>query len=294
MTPPFGTVTIQGVGLIGGSIGQALRERGLAERVVGLGRDPRRLERAVALGAIDTYSIDPEQVLPTSSVVVVCSPVSAIAAQVRVAAELTPDDALVTDAGSTKRRIVESLVDHQGALRKFVPAHPIAGSERSGAEHARGNLFENCTCVLTPPAETPKSAVERAALFWSRLGCRVTRLTPAQHDEMLAWVSHGPHVLAAALARRTPHAAHRFAGGAFRDGSRVAASDPALWAAIFLENPDAVLATVDAYLDDMGEFRRLLASRDQAGLLDWWRQARQSRLAFESRSSTNSYHQGGE
>jgi prephenate dehydrogenase len=294
MAASLGTVTIQGVGLIGGSIGRTLRKRGLAERVVGLGRDRTRLERAIALGAVDSISVEPERVLPGSSLVVVCSPVSAIADQMKAAADLTPPDAVVTDAGSTKRRIAESLLQHSNAVRKCVPAHPIAGSEKSGVDHADPELFAGSTCVLTPMQATPAHAVERVSDFWTQLGCRVARLSPAEHDEMLAWVSHGPHVLAAALARCTPRLAHRFGGGAFRDVSRVAASDPDLWTAIFLENPDAVLATIDAYLDDMGDFRRLLASADHEGLRHWWRKARQARLAFESSTPMNPDHHGGD
>jgi hypothetical protein len=162
--------------------------------------------------------------------------VTQIAADVHRAAACGPEDVLVTDAGSTKRRIVEVVESNPRSRSVFVGGHPLAGSERQGVAHAQEELFEGRVCVLTPTAATPPDRLQRARGFWRALGCRVVELDPVAHDEALALTSHLPHVLAAALAAAVPGDALRLAAGAFRDGTRVAASDAALWTAIFLEN----------------------------------------------------------
>jgi prephenate dehydrogenase len=276
----FGTVAIVGVGLIGGSVGHALRRRGLARRVVGLGRDTGRLDLARRLGALDAAETDPRRAFGEAEVVVVCTPVGRIADDVGQAARLGPPDLLVTDAGSTKRRIVERVAADARAAAVFVGAHPIAGSERSGVEHARADLFEGSACVLTPTPRTPESATTRAEQFWSALGCRVVRLDADAHDRALALASHLPHALAAALAGSVPTSAHALAAGAFRDGTRVAAADPDLWTQIFLENQAPVLDALDRLSKQLDAFRRLLAGGDAEGLSCWWGEARTRRLAF--------------
>ncbi len=217
------TVAIIGVGLIGGSLGLALRSGGLASRVVGVGRDLGTLEQARASGAIDTATTDLAEAVADAAVVVVCTPVSRIPHDVRRVAEAAPADALVTDAGSTKRQIVETVEGHPTAADVFVGAHPIAGSERSGAAHARSGLFRGRVCVLTPTPRTPSDRLERARRFWGGLGCRVLEMSPIEHDEVLAYTSHLPHALAAALALSVPAEWLALAAGAYRDGTRVAA-----------------------------------------------------------------------
>jgi prephenate dehydrogenase len=162
--------------------------------------------------------------------------VTLIAADARRAAEGGPEDVLVTDAGSTKRRIVAEVEAHPRALAAFVGAHPIAGSERKGVAHARADLFEGRVCVLTPTARTPPERRDRARRFWELLGCRTLEMAPDDHDAALARTSHLPHAVAAALAAAVPAELLALAAGAYRDGTRVAGSDPDLWAGIFLEN----------------------------------------------------------
>lgn len=274
------TVAIIGVGLIGGSIGLALRAKGGAARVVGIGRDASRLEEAVRLGAIDAYETDLARGVAGAEVAVVCTPVTRIVEDILAAARAGPDSILVTDAGSTKARIVEGVERDPRGRACFVGAHPIAGSEKQGAAAARADLFEGRSCVLTPTSSTPPDRLERARSFWSGLGCRVFEVDPVGHDERLALTSHLPHAVAAALAASIPPELLPLAAGAYRDGTRVAEADAALWAAIFLENRGPLLEALDRFGARLAEFRARVEADDPAGLVDWWNAARENRRRF--------------
>ncbi len=225
---PFGTVAILGVGLIGGSIGMALRSRGLASEVIGVGRNAGSLEEAVKRGAIDRGTTDLLDGIANAEVVVVCTPVNRVVEDVRQCAEAAEPNVLITDAGSSKRQIVEALERQPCSASVYVGAHPIAGSERRGVSHARADLFDGRPCVLTPTSRTPPDRLRRAAAFWSSIGCRVLEMGPAEHDEVLAYTSHLPHALAGALASAVPAQWLPLSAGAFRDGTRVAAADTGL------------------------------------------------------------------
>lgn len=284
MPERLGTVAIIGVGLIGGSIGMALRARGEAGRIVGIGRDPARLEEAQRLGAIDAATTDAARGVAEADVVVVCTPVDRISADVIHAAHAAGRDTLLTDAGSTKRAIVEAAEGDDATRSKFVAAHPIAGSERSGVAHARPDLFEGRACILTPTVRTPPDRLDRARGFWSAVGCRVFELDPATHDIHLARTSHLPHAMAAALASLVGPDLVPLAAGAYRDASRVAGADPALWAPIFLANRDALLDALDALAGSLSEFRAALERGDEPALRAWWEAARQNRFAFDAQN----------
>ena len=277
-------VAIVGVGLIGGSIGLALRARGLAERIIGIGRDEARLAEAIQLGAIDTATTDPARGVVDVDVVVICTPVTQIAADVRHAAEHGPEEVLITDAGSTKRRIVEAVERDPRACAMFVGGHPIAGSERRGVAHADANLFEGRACVLTPTGRTRIERLHRARSFWGRLGCRMIEMTPAAHDDALARTSHLPHAVAAALATSIPPEAIPMAGGAYRDGTRVAGSNAELWTAIFLENRAPILDALGTFQDQLLAFKRALMACDVNAIRLWWEAARAHRALFEAQN----------
>jgi prephenate dehydrogenase len=273
----LGTVAIIGVGLIGGSIGLALRTKGLAGRVVGIGRDASRLEEAKRLGAIDVYETELSRGVADAEVAVVCTPVTRIVEDILEAARFGPASILVTDAGSTKARIVEGVERDPKGRACFVGAHPIAGSERQGAAYARADLFEGRSCVLTPTELTPLDRLERARGFWSGLGCRLFEVDPPGHDDRLALTSHLPHVVASALAASVPTDLLPFAAGAYRDGTRVADANAALWAGIFLENRQPVLDALDEFESHLAQFRAALEANDQARLIAWWNVARTHR-----------------
>jgi prephenate dehydrogenase len=277
----FGTVTILGVGLIGGSIGLALRSRGLATEVIGVGRHAASLGEAVQRGAIDRGTTDLRDGIGAAEVVVVCTPVDRVAEDVRRCAESATPGVLITDAGSSKRQIVEALERQPRCAAVYVGAHPVAGSERRGVAHARADLFDGRPCVLTPTTKTPADRIRRARKFWSSLGCRVLEMGPAEHDEVLAYTSHLPHALAGALASAVPADWLPLAAGAFRDGTRVAAADTGLWTAIFRDNRGPLLKALDSLRERLASFQYALMTDDEDAIRRWWDEGRLRRDLFE-------------
>ncbi len=253
----------------------------MASRVVGIGRDRDRLEQARILGAIDDLATDWATGLADADVIVVCTPVDRIAQDVIAAGQVRPDCPLITDAGSTKLTLVETIDDSSPRSLRFVGAHPIAGSEQSGVAHARPNLFLDRTCVLTPTERTPLAALERAREFWTAVGCRLIEMSPAEHDRALARTSHLPHVVASVLAAGVPPEWLPLAAGAFRDGTRVAAADPDLWSAILLQNRSELAGSVRDLVADLGRFLQVLAVGDPAQLRDWWLPGQDRRRQFD-------------
>jgi prephenate dehydrogenase len=278
----LGTVAIIGVGLIGGSIGLAVRARRLASEVVGVGREPFTLDQAVRMGAIDHGTTDLSAGVAGAEVVVVCTPVSRIAEDVARAAESAPSHVLVTDVGSSKRQIIEAVERLPRAAAVFVGAHPLAGSERSGVHHARADLLDGRVCVLTPTPRTRLERTHRALAFWTALGCRVLELGPAEHDEILAYTSHLPHALAGALASSVPAEWLPLAAGAYRDGTRVAAADTGLWTAIFRDNRGPLLKALGTLQEYLDAFKYALMHDDEEALRSWWGQAQRRRHLFEA------------
>ncbi|HVK12331.1 MAG TPA: prephenate dehydrogenase [Gemmataceae bacterium] len=257
----FDSLAIVGVGLIGGSVGLAAKARGAARHVVGIGRNAESLERAKTLGAIDEFTTDLVGVR-SADLVVVCSPVDLIAKQVLDAARHAKPGAIFTDAGSTKANIVRDVDRELPGGVRFVGTHPLAGSEKQGADNARADLFAGRVCVLTPSAKTDPAAAERVHLFWQTLGMVVKRLTPEEHDLALATTSHLPHFVAALLAGSLPEQWRAFTATGFRDTTRIAAGDPGLWTAIARENAVALAYTLDQFAGRLHELRTAVLNQD--------------------------------
>jgi cyclohexadieny/prephenate dehydrogenase len=258
----FDSLTIVGVGLIGGSVGLAAKARATTRHVIGVGRTLDTLAKAKALGTIDEFTTDLAAGVRSADIVVFCSPVDRIAKQAVEAAPSAKPGALFTDGGSTKATIVRDLDDALPGHVHFVGAHPLAGSEKQGAENARADLFDDRVCVLTPTARTDPAALERVSLFWQSLGCIVKRLTPEQHDLALATTSHLPHFVAALLAGQLPDAWRPFTATGFRDTTRIASGDPALWTAIARENALALAHAVDQFGNRLVEVREAILQGD--------------------------------
>lgn len=277
----YGTVAIVGVGLIGGSIGLALRQRGLSDEVVGIGRRAESLDLARHAGAVTRTTVDLAEGVAQAELVVVCTPVEQIVPLVRAAAAGAPT-ALITDAGSTKARIVADLAaDVAGGLR-FVGSHPLAGSEKRGPAEARGDLFEGRVTIVAPDESTRSDDVSATIAFWTALGSRVLTMSPARHDEILAATSHVPHVIAAALAAATPGGDLEFAAGGFRDTTRIAAGDAELWVQILLDNREHVLTALDRFERSAARFRAAIERGDRAQLAQLLAEAKQQRDALGS------------
>ncbi|HVF13434.1 MAG TPA: prephenate dehydrogenase/arogenate dehydrogenase family protein [Acidimicrobiales bacterium] len=266
---------IVGTGLIGGSIGLALRTRGW--HVTGRDLDPARAERAVAVGALDATGDDPD-----ADVTFVCTPVLTIAAEARAALAAGPG--LVTDVGSVKGPVAAAVDDP-----RFVGGHPMAGSEQEGVDGADAGLFEGATWVLTPTLDTDPQVFARIRSIVTSLGADVVALPPERHDELVALVSHVPHLAAATLMALAAdgadeHAAVlRLAAGGFRDMTRVAAGSPAIWPDICAENRDAIVGSLDRLVEALGGMRDLVASGDRSGLLVALERARAARMNLPGR-----------
>ena len=274
----FDQITIVGVGLIGGSVGLAAKARGVARRVVGFGRRP--LTEALRRGAIDDFTSDLADAMRGAQLVVVCTPVDHIADVILRAATHCKPGTVFTDGGSTKAAIVSAVEGKLPPGIEYVPAHPIAGSEKNGVENARADLFADRLTVLTPLAHGNAASGERVAAFWKALGSRVKVMTPEDHDRTFAATSHLPHAVASAVAGVTPVEYLPLSAGGFRDTTRVAGGDPELWAAIFRANRDEVLAAVDRFSSSLGEFRQMLEAGDGAGLVRWLAEAKRVRDAL--------------
>ncbi|MFP4379499.1 MAG: prephenate dehydrogenase [Candidatus Sumerlaeia bacterium] len=274
--PHFSKVTIAGVGLLGASLGMALMKRRLADRVVGVGRNTGRLERAVRLGAIDSYSLDLEAECHDSDLIVLCGPVSVILKQLPMVFAAAPEGALITDVGSTKASIVATAVKHGSPGVDFVGSHPMAGSEKSGAEWARADLYTGATCILTPDIHGSDGAVARMRDFWEALGMRVIELLPEKHDRILALVSHLPHLVANGLVAQaelgagiSPKLLSQIAGPGFRDTTRIAMGSADMWLDIFMDNAEAMLESIERMQNILAEMSSVIKQDNREELREF-------------------------
>lgn len=262
----FKTVAIVGVGLIGGSIGLALRKRGVAERVVGIGRRQASLRIARRAGAVTSTTVDLAKGVDGAELVVVCTPVGRIVEDVRRVVEHCPQETLVTDAGSTKESIVAALDEGLPRGCRFLGSHPLAGSEKSGAGNADAELFEGHPAIITPTSNTRAEDFDRLEGFWSGLGSVVIQMSPADHDRALAVTSHLPHAVAAALAAMVPEQYFRLAGTGLLDTTRIAAGDVALWKQIFAANRRNMADALDRLEANLAAFRTAFERGDDTEL----------------------------
>lgn len=278
---PTRTLAIVGVGLIGGSVGLAARRADGFERILGVDTHHESLEHARRCRCIDESATD-LHFAAQADVIVFCTPVDRIVEQVLALAPLCRPGTLLTDTGSTKAIIVAQIEAALPQHVDFVGAHPLAGSEKRGPEHARADLFTGRVTVLTPTARTRPAALERACTFWSGLGSQTRTLAPDEHDRALAQTSHLPHLIAAALAGALPVELHELAASGFRDSTRIAAGDPLLWSAIFQHNTQGVLAALAKFEGRLAELRAALAAADTTTLVQLLTEAKRTRDALGS------------
>jgi prephenate dehydrogenase len=255
------TLAVVGVGLLGGSIALAARQRRLAGRIVGADRNAAALAAAQERGMLDEGHTDACEAVAEASLVVFCTPVDRIAEHVAACATACRPGTLLTDVGSTKSAIVRRLAGRLPPGVNFVGSHPLAGSEKTGPENARADLFEGRLVVLTPVGDPP-AAVWTIGDFWRALGARVETMSPEKHDEVLATTSHLPHLVASALAGVLPQEWRPLTATGFRDTTRLAAASPELWQAIFLSNQPALLEALDRYRAHLELFRDALLKGD--------------------------------
>lgn len=281
----FERVAIAGVGLIGGSLALAARRAALVGEVVGLGRTRPNLDIALRRGIVDRVTHDPQEAVHNADAVIVAVPVAAIAPLVaRMAGALRPGT-LVSDVGSVKGRVAREVARVLPPGVRYVGTHPIAGTEDSGAGAADPDLFRGTRCIITPTPETEAGAVTQVRALWEGVGASVEELTPERHDEILAWVSHVPHMLAFALMHACPAAALGYAGPSFRGATRVAASDTAMWRDISLYNADAITGALDAVMRGLEALRDDVARGDAEALTAVLAAARAARRSLGDRGA---------
>jgi prephenate dehydrogenase len=274
------TLTIVGVGLIGGSIGLAARRRQLAGRIIGVGWRRETLDRARELGAIDEGTLELAPAVRQSEVSVFCTPVDRIVEQVLSVGRACPAGTLLTDAGSTKGMIVRALDGSLPPGVAFVGSHPLAGSEKRGPEHADADLFQGRFTIVTRAPKTDPAAIEKTCAFWNALGSRIRLMDADEHDRALALTSHLPHLVAAVLAGMVPPELFELTATGFRDTTRIAAGDPALWRAIFEQNRPALLDALKRFDDRLKDFRAALEASDPAAVERLLTQAKKARDAL--------------
>ncbi len=277
-------VAIVGPGLLGGSAGLALRACGFAGVRVGVGRRASSLRRALACGAVDEVTRDVAGGVAEADLVLVCTPIGQIEPLLRVMAPALPEGVWITDVASTKVEVVRAASRILPRHARFVGSHPMAGSEKTGVEFARADLFERSLCLVTPKPGAPAANVRGIRSFWAALGARTTVLSPAKHDTLLARVSHLPHAVAAALVRLAiKDQAIDCAGPGFADTTRIASGDPGLWTDIFRTNRAAMLRSIDLLIAELRRFRGSLERDDAAALYRWLDESRDARDAWIDR-----------
>ncbi|MGE0082363.1 MAG: prephenate dehydrogenase [Thiohalomonadaceae bacterium] len=282
----LGRICIVGVGLIGGSLARALRAAGACREIVGTGRNEAQLQRAVALGVIDRYSLDPAEAACGADMVVLAVPVGSTEETVRRLAPALTADTILTDVGSTKASVVQAVERALGTLpARFVPGHPIAGTERSGVEASFAELFQQRRVILTPLPGTAPDATATVRRLWELAGAEVVEMDVQHHDEVLAATSHLPHLLAYALVDTLARMEERreifrFAAGGFRDFTRIASSDPQMWHDICLANREALLDVLASYQADLVRLATAMREGDGEFLLETFRRAKAARDRF--------------
>lgn len=261
-------IAIIGVGLIGGSLGLALKKRNLIEEVVGIGRRQESLDKALQAGAVDRATLKLEEGVKDVDLVVIATPVGLITEMVKRTIRALPRGAIITDVGSTKEKIVQEVNKFLPEKISFIGGHPLAGSEKRGVEEARAALFEDSVCVLTPGGETSSEALDEVKSLWKSVGARVLAMKPEEHDFLIAATSHLPHLIATTLVnlvsdlkRKDEHIISLIASG-FKDTTRIAASSPELWRDICLSNKNNLTAMIDRFKGLLEEVREHISRED--------------------------------
>lgn len=278
----FNRITIVGVGLIGGSIGLAVKKRRIAGEVVGVFRRASTMKKALARRAVDRATMNIAEGVKGSDLVIIASPVFSIPVLAREAMRHVKNKAIITDVGSTKSWIVKKMAGIMKARPSvsFVGSHPMAGSEHAGVEFARADLLEGSPCIVVRTGSNNAAAVRKVSDFWRTLGGRVSVMTPEGHDRVIALVSHLPHIVAFGLAGAVPVNALKYAAEGFKDTTRVASSDAKLWADIFLSNKKEVLRSAREFESSYRKLIKALSAGNYRAVVDILGKAKARRDKF--------------
>ena len=287
-------VTLVGVGLLGGSLGLALKQRRLAGSVVGFVRRIVSVRQCEKFGAVDSAMRDLANAVQGAELVVLCTPIGQMRSLVEQMLPALEPGTIVTDVGSVKASVVrdlEPLVAKAGAF--FVGSHPMAGAEKTGVSAARPDLFLDAVCVITPTAKSNRSAVGKIEQLWQSVGSRVLKLTPAVHDELVSRSSHLPHVVAAGLSNLVlgsdrPKEQRMLCANGFRDTTRIASGSPEMWRDIALANRQNLVRSLGTFMQDLEAFSSALKSGDEQAISRFFEQAKQRRDKWSVKTSSRS------
>jgi prephenate dehydrogenase len=266
----FEQITILGPGLLGASLAIAVKERGLAKQVHTWSRRPETRAKCINATWCDAVFETAKEACVDSDLIVICTPVETIAPLIEAISSALQPGTLITDVGSTKSLICRQSSAVVPENCTFIGSHPMAGSEQNGMEHAEADLFENATCLITPLPDTKDTEIARIMAFWEALNMKITTVSPEQHDEIVAHISHLPHLLASTLCSlltsKDPNWGH-FSGGGLRDTTRVASGDPNLWKQILEQNREEVIRAIDAFESELHQLKTTLLNNESHGLV---------------------------
>ncbi|MDP2940207.1 MAG: prephenate dehydrogenase/arogenate dehydrogenase family protein [Candidatus Omnitrophota bacterium] len=281
----FNRVAIIGVGLIGGSIGLAIKKKKLAGEVIGVARKNKTLKDALRLKAIDWATHNIVDAVKDADLVILCQPVKAIIASFTKISKFLKPGAIVTDVGSSKQEIVSRAEDFLKDNIYFVGVHPLAGSEKKGVNFANSELFLKSMCILTPTMQTNKTALKKIKKFWRSLGAKTFVLKPDVHDRIIAFISHLPHILIFSLINSIPASYLRFSSTGLKDATRIASSDAVVWKDICLSNSKEILKAIETFEATLRNLKRQILKKDAHGLKRKFINAQKKRKILEGRLS---------
>lgn len=287
-------ITLVGVGLLGGSLGLAVKQRKLAASVAGFVRRASSIAECEHVGAVDVATLDLREAVTGAELIVLSTPIAQMRGLVDQMVPALQPGAVVTDVGSVKGSVVrdlESIVAKAGA--HFVGSHPMAGSERTGVSAASPDLFVNAVCVVTPTRKSNRAAVRKVEQFWKSLGARLLRLTPGEHDQLVSRSSHLPHVVAAELANfvlspKHPNEQKLLCANGFRDTTRIASGSPEMWRDIALANRENLSRALSIFMDELEDFRQALKDGNEEVIARFFESARRRRDLWSGKMGSRS------
>ena len=283
MSRLYHKIALAGVGLLGGSLGHCFQSLNLADEVTGYVRRQCSVEECLRVGAVTRVTLSVEEAFQDADLVILCTPVAQMPILARAMLPFLKPGTLVTDVGSTKLELVKELESiYLPAGVRYVGAHPMAGSEKTGPIHAYGDLFRNAICLLTPTERTDPDALQRVKELWETVGCKTAQVTPAEHDQLVCRASHLPHILATALVHHVlgeekPKIQAKVCASGFRDTTRVASGSPEMWRDIVLNNRGPIIREIDAYIETLQRLKTTLGSENSEDILDVFSRARELR-----------------
>ena len=284
MNHSFEKVCIVGLGLIGGSVGLAIKRSNISNQITGYARSNSTLERAIELGLVDKVEDNLKDAVNDCDLVILATPLSAFKKLVKEMSPFLKKNCIITDTGSAKLSVIEDLSGILPSNVEFVPGHPIAGTEESGPDAGFAELFDNRWCILTPTDDNSSHAVDLVREFWESIGSKVEIMDPLHHDKVLAITSHIPHLIAFNivgtannLANVTEKEVVKYSAGGFRDFTRIAASDPKMWSDIFTYNSEAVLEMLELFSNDLAKLKSAVIKKDSDLLFSNFEKTREVR-----------------